>query len=408
MKDVFIISTGEIVNSKTAGARRMVNIASSLAALNVNVFLCSLSEVYQTPVEIQEIKHGVYCMRSLSHTDRAGRNPLRFARTVNSFMAQRNSEIVVYLYPTVFVLKDFFYLVYFKYLKRRRFFCEINELRAASAFSGTPPGRPLAWLLYWLKSSVDYLVYKLNEFQVLLYDGIVVISTSLEGYFSNYARKILKVPILCDSDLINVLTPPRLDPNSPFKICFAGYIKCEKEGFDILFEAFFRVNQDYRTELFLYGILEDTDRNTLEKLSDEYCLRDNVFYMGNIAPEKLQDEFRKYNLLILPRPLKNRTKYGFSTKLSEYLVSGIPVLVTDVSDNALYIRDGFNGYIISPGSASAMADKILEIIRDYNWQAEIVIKNAHQTAREKFDYRLFSHDYVNFFWSQNKITEIEK
>lgn len=108
MKDVFIISTGEIVNSKTAGARRMVNIASSLAALNVNVFLCSLSEVYQTPVEIQEIKHGVYCMRSLSHTDRAGRNPLRFARTVNSFMAQRNSEIVVYLYPTVFVLKDFF------------------------------------------------------------------------------------------------------------------------------------------------------------------------------------------------------------------------------------------------------------------------------------------------------------
>ena len=51
MKEVFIISTGEIVNGKTAGARRMVNIASSLAAVNVNVFLCSLSEVNQAPVE---------------------------------------------------------------------------------------------------------------------------------------------------------------------------------------------------------------------------------------------------------------------------------------------------------------------------------------------------------------------
>ena len=91
-----------------------------------------------------------------------------------------------------------------------------------------------------------------------------------------------------------------------------------------------------------------------------------------------------------------------SHKLSEYLVSGIPVLVTDVSDNALYIRDGFNGYIITPGSASVMADKILEIIRDYNWEAKILVENAYQTVREKFDYRLFSYDYVNFFWSEER------
>jgi glycosyltransferase involved in cell wall biosynthesis len=404
MKEVYIISTGEIVNGKTAGARRMVNIASSLAAVNVNVFLCSLSEVDQAPVEIPEVKHGVYFMRSLSHTGKKEKNPLSFVRTVNSFMAQRDSEIVIYLYPTVFVLKDFFYLVYFKFLKRRRFFCEINELRAASAFYGTPHGGPLAWFLYYLKSSINYFIYKLNEFQVFLYDGIVVISTSLERYFSNYTCKILKVPILCDADLIDVFTPPRLEQDSPFKICFAGYIKIEKEGFDILFDALFRVNRDYRTELFLYGILEDTDRIKLEKLSDEHCLHDKVFYMGNIEPERLLNEFRKYNLLILPRPLKKTTMYGFSTKLSEYLVSGIPVLVTDVSDNTLYIRDGFNGYIIPPGSASSMAEKILEIISDFNDQAETLVENAHQTVRENFDYRLFSRDYVDFFWSQGKTT----
>ena len=402
MKEVFIISTGEIVNGKTAGARRMVNIASSLAAVNVNVFLCSLSEVNQAPVEIPEIKHGVYYMKSNNPTGKSVLNTLRFVRTVNNFMARRESEIVIFLYPTVFVLKDFFYLVYFKLLKRRRFFCEINELRAASAFSGTPPERPLAWLLYWLKSSFEYVKYKLNELQVLFYDGIVVISTSLESFFSHYTSRILKIPILCDSDLIDDFTHPRFSPDSPFKICFAGYISFEKEGFDILLEALFKVNQDYRTELFLYGILEDIDRIKLEKLSAEYNLHDKVFYMGNIEPERLQDEFRKYNLLILPRPLKKRTKYGFSTKLSEYLVSGIPVLVTDVSDNALYIRDGFNGYIITPGSASVMADKILEIIRDYNWEAKILVENAYQTVREKFDYRLFSYDYVNFFWSEER------
>jgi len=161
------------------------------------------------------------------------------------------------------------------------------------------------------------------------------------------------------------------------------------------------VNRNRRTELFLYGILEEQDRIRLGKLSEDYCLSDRIFYKGNIDPDGLPDEFKNYNLLILPRPLNKINMYGFSTKLSEYLVSGIPVLVTDVSDNASYIADGFNGYIIPPGSSSLMAEKILEIIRDYNWQAKMVVENAHQTVREKFDYRLFSSEIIDFFWSRD-------
>jgi glycosyltransferase involved in cell wall biosynthesis len=134
-------------------------------------------------------------------------------------------------------------------------------------------------------------------------------------------------------------------------------------------------------------------------------MTDKVFYMGNIDPDKLTDEFRKYNLLILPRPLNRRTKYGFSTKLSEYLVSGVPVLATDVSDNALYIRDGINGYLIPPGSAPVMAEKMLQVIENYNQQAKALAENAYNTVRQELDYRLFSDDYRNFFWSHVKVSQ---
>jgi len=398
MKEVYIISTGEIVNGKTAGARRIMNIARSLAALNVHVFLCSMADVQKAPVEVPEILPGVFFMRSLNLDINAARRPLRFARTVNRWIADRSTDMVIYLYPTTFVLKDFVYLTYFKYLKKRKFFCEVNELRTAIAFSAVPDGKLMSRLLQWLKSSFDFLKYKLSEFQIPLYDGIVVISTALENRFSRSARKILKVPILCDADMIDDYLPAGLAPDSPFSICFAGYIKVEKEGFDILFKALSRVNQTRRTELYLYGILEDQDRIKLDKLSDEFHLADKVFYMGNIDPEKLINEFRRYNLLILPRPLNRRTKHGFSTKLSEYLVSGVPVLATDVSDNALYIRDGIDGYLIPPGSAPVMAEKILEIIGNYNQQAKAVAKNAYSTVRQELDYRLFSDDYSNFFW----------
>jgi len=309
---------------------------------------------------------------------------------------------VVYLYPTTFVYKDFIYLIYFKFIKKIGFFCEINELRTAIALTKASSGNLLTKVWNIAKSLKDYLKYKANELQIPLYDGIVVISTALEKRFSGVARRIIRIPILCDADGIDDRAIPRLNPDTPFKICFAGYIKYEKEGFNILYESLYLVKQNQSVELYLYGKLEETDRILLERMATEYDLRSNVFYMGNIDPSELPDEFRKYNLLILPRTLNKRTKFGFSTKLSEYLVSGIPILITDVSDNALYIKDGFNGYIVPPGSAQAMADKIQKIIREYNWQSPEVVKNAYNTVREYFDYRLYSKAYSDFFWPQGQ------
>ena len=111
----------------------------------------------------------------------------------------------------------------------------------------------------------------------------------------------------------------------------------------------------------------------------------------------MKREFLKYHLLILPRPINKRTIYGFSTKLSEYLVSGIPVLLTDVSDNAMFIKDNYNGYIIPPGSADAIAGKLEEIILSYNDRAQEIVKNAHITVRERLDLRLFTQVYNEFF-----------
>jgi glycosyltransferase involved in cell wall biosynthesis len=186
--------------------------------------------------------------------------------------------------------------------------------------------------------------------------------------------------------------------NKVFRICFAGVISCIKEGFDILFEALQKVNSVKNVQLYLYGPLHENDKNALEKLVTAFNLSDKVFYVGNIDPDELLKEFVKYHLLILPRPLNLQTKYGFSTKLSEYLVSGVPVLVTDVSDNTLYIKDKINGYVVSPGSPLKMADKIIEIMDSYNANAADVAKNAKLTAAGEFDYKLFTRTFSDFFF----------
>ena len=398
MREAFIISTGQIVNGRTAGSRRMMNIARALANGGVTVFLCSLNQISKHPVLPSEIYPGIYNLESDGSKGRREPAICGFIKSVNGFMKTRDTEKVIYLYPTVFTFKDWTYLFYFKLIKGYRIFCDINELRSSNAFTATPPEGFISLIFFLVKSARDFIAFKLSELQVLFYDGIVVISSGLEDYYSRMARKIVKVPILCDAERIRKPEKELKLEDSPFKICFAGMINCEKEGFNILFKALSGVNHSKEVELYLYGVLNENDKTKLYTLLKIYHLQNKVFYLGNVDPDELLAEFSKYHLLILPRPLNPQTKYGFSTKLSEYLISGVPVLVTNVSDNADYIKDNYNGYIIEPGSYQIMEDKILEIIESYNEKSGSIAMNAYQTSRMYFDYRLYTELLIGFFF----------
>jgi len=397
-KEVYIISTGRIVKGRTAGSQRVMNIARSLAAGNVTVFLCSPELIRSNEIEIGELEERIYFLRSNNGNNTRLQNPGRFIGAVSGFMKERKSEALIYLYPTVFVLLDFIYLAWFKFFKRYRLFCDINELRSTNAFPASVPDSRAGRLIISLKTIYNYLAYKLSELQVPFYDGIVVISSNLQTYFKKYTHRMIKIPILCDLSGVPAELPVLHYDNRTFRICFAGSINCRKEGFDLLFEALSAVNLNKEVELFLYGMILEKDSRELTRLADHFGLKNKVHYMGAVEPHELISEYAKYNLLIIPRPLMPQTKYGFSTKLSEYLLSGVPVLLTDVSDNAIYIRDGINGFIIPPGRADLLADKLFEIMDQYNRVAAGIAVNAIQAARDNFDYRLYSHDLIRFLF----------
>lgn len=399
MKEVFIISTGQIVNGKIAGAQRVGNIAKSLAAGDVSVCLCSVPQVTGISIEIIGFSEGISFLQGQGNGRKNLFQMFKALTAIRKYIEKRSSDKVIYLYPTTFIVWDFVYLLYFKIIHGYKLFCDINELRATKLVSFSSADGLLSKLVFPLRFIYDVVIYRLNEKQIPFYDGIVVISTNLEKYFSKSAKKIIRIPILCDTTRIEGDRPAIKLGDTIFKICFAGSLDWEKEGFDILFKSLAQVNLKHPAELYLYGDMPAWVLRKINQLTGEYSLEGKVVYLGNIDPESLIHEFQKYHLLILPRPLTRQSKYGFSTKLSEYLISGIPTLVTDVSDNALYIRDNYNGYMITPGSISLMTDKILEIIESYDNNASDIAWNALQTAREKLDYRLYSKAFIDFFYN---------
>jgi glycosyltransferase involved in cell wall biosynthesis len=375
-----------------------MNTARAMALGEINVFLCSLPEINNNALEISQLNPNIFHLHSKESPGKKSFQLFHSIFSLQQFIKERKSKSVIYLYPTSLIGLDWVYVIYFKLIKRNKLFCDINELRVTSLYNRTPPDKFFRKILFYFKYPFEYLKCRSTELMALFFDGLIVISTSLEKYFSKYSRRLIKIPIL--SDLSKSPDEYKLKSynEGAFKICFSGTISNKKEGLELLFNAIGNLNQNKNVELHFYGSFPENEESILAKLSELYHIEHKVFYHGFLSPSDVCLELAKYHLLILPRPLNEQTKYGFSTKISEYLVSGVPTLLTDVSDNGIYIKDFYNGFLISPGSSSEMISKINQIIEHYNENANNIVRNAYKTAKENFDYRLYTNVIIDFIF----------
>ena len=67
--------------------------------------------------------------------------------------------------------------------------------------------------------------------------------------------------------------------------------------------------------------------------------------------------------MALDRPDNIQAKYGFPTKLGEYLLTGNPVVITSVGDIPLFLRDGYSVLLAEPNSPNSFSAKL-------NWALE--------------------------------------
>ena len=89
----------------------------------------------------------------------------------------------------------------------------------------------------------------------------------------------------------------------------------------------------------------------------------------------------------MSRPNNIQAKYGFPTKLGEYLATGRPVIVTAVGDIPFYLDDGVNAFIAEPNNIQSFADKLEECFSNEDKAIKIGQK-GQETAIKFFDYRV--------------------
>ena len=276
---------------------------------------------------------------------------------------------------------------YISQLKQNSFkvFSERNERALGIFINKTRPRNIFKIIVSVFLESLELINSILQDRLVIKYEGNIVISTRFEKWISDLNPNKIRIPVLANITNTNVYYEKR--NRDVFCIGYFGSLNFSKEGLKEVLKAIKKIIIDekdsFRLRFNIYGYGSSSEVNRLKSEVRKLKLNDYVFYYGNVSSKVAKEEQLNQDLLVLVRKQSLQTNFGFSTKLAEYMTSGRPVLITDVSDNNHFIRNGFDAFYCQYSSAN-IASKIQEIYNLPEEERLKVAKSALEVAKKHF------------------------
>lgn len=202
----------------------------------------------------------------------------------------------------------------------------------------------------------------LARFTYPLATRVTVFTAHAANYYPLSLRKKVQVvpnPVpLSQSQVV-------LQENS-YRIVAVGRLEYVK-GFDTLLKAFVLVRQKYpAATLTIWG--EGSQRQELERLRASLNLADSVFLPG-LTPD-VTTALLNADLFVQASRWE-----GFGNALCEAMAVGLPVISTACSGPQEIIRDGIDGRLVPVENIDALAQTMLELLRDFP-QRQLLARNA--------------------------------
>lgn len=182
---------------------------------------------------------------------------------------------------------------------------------------------------------------------------------------------------------IDVVTPWQAPESMlPFRFVAAGRLVAQK-GFADLIDAFVSLyKRNNHITLTIYG--EGKDRASLQSSIDTASMGDCIMLAGRVP--NVWKEFSKAHCFVLPSHYE-----GLSGVLIEAMLSGIPVIASDIPMN---VEAAANDAVtfFRAGNAVSLADAMDNLMQHYS-RAIIKAESTAIVARKKFDIREIAAQY---------------
>ena len=252
-------------------------------------------------------------------------------------------------------------------------------------------------LRHFLKNRITRL-QGLVKFHVESYlsDGILCISRFLMDFHRNHGvneSKLLLVPSTVD--------PSRFmkkgsRPVPGFYIGYFGGLTFYRDSVDTLLKAFSRIFSLYKNiNLIIGGFCTEEERLQIHNLIGELKISSRTELLDFRPREEILNYIVYADILVMVRSNDFEATASFPSKLTEYLVTGNPVISVTVGEIEDFLRDGVNAFLVPPENEKLLADKIQYVIDNYQF-AKQVAERGRELTDGIFNYKFQASQIINF------------
>jgi len=373
-----------------ASTNRVYTFAKGFIENGVNVYLICFENEYLN--NYNGIVDGIKYFHPFGQTKKSGnfikRRWLKFIKYIRTFFLLReiNKEdrIIAINLHTYRLLVELFAFLLAKAFKTKIIFdrCE----------------HPLQ---FYKENVFEQTIAKIKiATQTKLYDGMFCISQYLIDFYKTRGfdqQRLFLVPGTVDTERFNDHSNSLL----PFSyILYCGSLTILKDGVNILIESFSKISDRYpEINLVLIG-KGDTikEEKIIKELVVKLKVEKRVIFLGQLPRTDVPAYLCNAKILALARPESIIAAAGFPSKLTEYLATGNPIVVTRVGEIPLYLTDNENAFLSIPDSIDAFADKLDYVLSNYEFAREVGAKGKDLT-KTVFNYNFQSKRMIAFIES---------
>jgi colanic acid/amylovoran biosynthesis glycosyltransferase len=157
------------------------------------------------------------------------------------------------------------------------------------------------------------------------------------------------------------LAPVRMQP--PYRLLALGRL-VETKGFDILIQAC-RLLKDAGLDHHLTLAGAGPQGRRLQRLARKLGLASQISFPGFVRYDKVAGQFGAADVFIMPCIVHSSgNRDGLPTVILEALAHRVPVIATDVAGIGEVIEAGVTGWLIPPNDPQALADAVLQVVRN--------------------------------------------
>lgn len=175
-----------------------------------------------------------------------------------------------------------------------------------------------------------------------------------------------------------------------FRLVQVSRLHHEKKGQHILLEALSILTRFYgMNEVTVDFIGEGESLGYLSQLTHDLGLSDRVRFLGLMKRNEIFNQLSDYHALLQPSFYE-----GFGNTVIEGMAAKVPVIVSGIQGPMEIIENGRYGLHFKIGDARDCAEKIKQLIQQYNSVQTIdMVERAWKRVRQNFDIRLTAKNY---------------